>query len=50
MDTRAIRARYLGKDYGIKLTKGTVEDLRTEGSASVFRLRPQNERVAVTIG
>ena len=40
-----IQAHYQGRDYGMKLDRGSVEDLRPE---SVFRLVPDQGRLVIT--
>lgn len=42
-----ILASYLGRDYGMKLEKGSVEDLRETSPGSVFRLLPQGGRLVL---
>jgi len=44
-----LRARYQERDYGVKLNKGSVEDLRSEGGETVFRLVPDKGRLWVEI-
>ena len=44
---KAVRARHQGMEYGMELEKGYVEDLRIQGSQTLFRLVPEEGRIAV---
>ena len=50
LSNQAIQAHYLGRDYGLKLEKGHVQDLRSEGGASVLRLLPADNQLVLKIG
>ena len=49
IDDKSVRGHYLGMDYGLTLGKGTVTDLRSDTSDTVFRIDPQNNRIDVNV-
>ena len=49
LSSQAIQASYLGRDYGLKVDKGYVEDLRSQGTASVLRLVPADDELVLLI-
>ena len=44
---KAVLARHQGMEYGMELEKGYVEDLRIQGAQTLFRLVPEEGRIAV---
>ena len=42
---KSIQAHYQGIDYGIALSRGTIEDLRPQGNGSVLRITPTGNKI-----
>ena len=46
---KSVKARYQGIDYGMSVTKGELEDLRTQGGGAVLRIKPSAGKSGGTV-
>ena len=46
---KEIQASAQGRDYGLAVTEGTVEDLRGEGDGKVFRIAPEGKSITLKV-
>ena len=46
---KSVKAHYQGLDYGMTLTKGTIEDLRPLKDGKVLRVNPSSDKIVISI-